>query len=79
MKLLLPGGSGAGGIINWGGRVQKFIFLPGGSGAGGIFSWGGRVQNHFSDLNFFFDFKFKNTSNLIFPGFKVQKNFIQEF
>ena len=23
MKLLLPGGSGAGGIINWGGRVQN--------------------------------------------------------
>ena len=71
MKLLLPGGSGAGGIINWGGRVQKNFFLPGGSGAGGIISWGGRVQNHFSDLTFFFDFEFKNTSNLIFPGFKV--------
>ena len=48
-----------------------FFFLPGGSGAGGIISWGGRVQNHFSDLNFFFNFEFKNTSNLIFPGFKV--------
>ena len=60
MKLLLPGGSGAGGIINWGGRVQKFIFLPGGSGAGGIFSWGGRVQNHFSDLKFFFEIQLKN-------------------
>ena len=29
------------------------------------------MQNHFSDLTFFFDFEFKNTSNLIFPGFKV--------
>ena len=67
----LPGGSGAGGIINWGGRVQISFFLPGGSVAGGIISWGGRVQNHFSDLKFFFDFEFKNTSNLIFPGFKV--------
>ena len=59
MKLLLPGGSGAGGIINWGGRVQKNFFLPGGSGAGGIISWGGRVQNHFSDLTLFFDIQFK--------------------
>ena len=50
----LPGGSGARGIINWGGRVKKhFFFLQGGCGAGGIFSWGGRVQNHFSDLKFF--------------------------
>ena len=47
------------------------IFLPGGSGAGGIFSWGGRVQNHFSDLKFFFDFKFQITSILIFSSFKV--------
>ena len=47
MKLLLPGGSGAGGIINWGGRVQKKIFLPGGSGVGGIMNWGGRVQIFF--------------------------------
>ena len=29
MKLLLPGGSGAGGIINWGGRVQKKFFCQG--------------------------------------------------
>ena len=49
----LPGGSGVGGIMNGGGRVQKIFFLPGGSGAGGIISWGGRVQNHFSDLTFF--------------------------
>ena len=27
MKLLLPGGGGAGGIINWGGRVQKKFFF----------------------------------------------------
>ena len=71
MKLLLPGGGGAGGIINWGGRVQKKIFLPGGRGAGGIFSWGGRVQNHFSDLKFFFEIQLKNTLNLIFPSFKM--------
>ena len=29
MKLLLPGGRGAGGIISWGGRVQKKIFARG--------------------------------------------------
>ena len=29
------------------------------------------MQNHFSDLTTFFDFKFKNTSNLIFPDFKI--------
>ena len=29
------------------------------------------MQNHFSDLTPFFDFKFKNTSNLIFPAFKM--------
>ena len=68
--LFLPGSSGAGGIINWGGRVQNF-FLPGGSGAGGIISWGGRVQNHFSDLTLFFDIQFKNTYNLILLGFKL--------
>ena len=77
MKLLLPGGRGAGGIISWGGRVQKHFFLPGGRGAGGIFSWGGRVQNHFSDLKFFFEIQFKNTLNLIFPSFKVpSKSFL---
>ena len=54
-----------------GAGCKKNFFLPGGSGAGGIISWGGRVQNHYSDLTFFFDFEFKNTSNLIFPGFKV--------
>ena len=59
MKLLLPGGRGAGGIIIWGGRVQKTFFLPGGRGAGVIFSWGGRVQNHFSDLTFFLKFNLK--------------------
>ena len=47
MKLLLPGGGGAGGVINWGGRVQKKFFLPGGGGAGGIINWGGRVQKKF--------------------------------
>ena len=78
-KFFLPGGSGVGGIMNWGGRVQKKFFLPGGSGAGGIISWGGRVQNHFSDLTFFFDFEFKNTSNLIFPGFKVPSESFQGF
>ena len=29
MKLLLPGGRGAGGIISWGGRVQKHFFCQG--------------------------------------------------
>ena len=48
MKLLLPGGRGAGGIIIWGGRVQKTFFLPGGRGAGGIINWGGRVQFFFA-------------------------------
>ena len=40
MKLLLPGGGGAGGIIRrWRLRVQgaENFFLPGGGGAGGIF------------------------------------------
>jgi len=39
MKLLLPGGGGAGGIITgWGlrGLGAKIFFLPGGGGAGGI-------------------------------------------
>ena len=47
MKLLLSGCSGAGGTINWGGRVPKNFFLPGGSGVGGIMNWGGRVQKKF--------------------------------
>ena len=76
-NIFLPGGRCAGGIINWGGRVQKKFFLPGGRGAGGIFSWGGRVQNHFSDLTFFFEIQFKNTLNLIFPSFQVpSKSFL---
>ena len=29
------------------------------------------MQNHFSDLTPFFDFKFKNTSNLILLSFKM--------
>ena len=32
---------------------------------------GGRVQNLFWNLTHFFDIQFKNTSNLIFLGFKV--------
>ena len=44
MKLLLPGGGGAGGIIRgWRLRGQgaKIFFLPGGGGAGGIIrGWG---------------------------------------
>ena len=51
--------------------------MPGGGGAGS----GGMVQNFFLNLTQFFDIQFKNTSNLIFLGFKVpsesffQKNF----
>ena len=48
MKLLLPGGGGAGGIITgWGlrGLGAKIFFLPGGGGAGGIIrGWGLRGQ-----------------------------------
>ena len=32
---------------------------------------GGTVQNLFCNWTTFFDFKFKNTSDLIFPGFKL--------
>jgi hypothetical protein len=55
MKLLLPGGGGAGGMVH-------FIFF---------------------NLTHYFDIQFKNTSNLIFLGFKVpserffHKNFKQ--
>ena len=44
-----------------------FEILPGG-GKGGK---GGMVQICFWKLTHFFDFEFKNTSNLIFLGFKV--------
>ena len=50
--------------------VEGAIFLeilPGG-GKGGK---GGMVQILFWNLTHFFDFEFKNTSNLIFLGFKV--------
>ena len=43
-----------------------FEILPGG-GKGGR----GMVQFFFWNLTLFFDFEFKNTSNLIFPVFKV--------
>ena len=44
-----------------------FEILPGG-GKGGK---GGMVQILFWNLTHFFDFELKNTSNLIFLGFKV--------
>ena len=40
---------------------------PGGEGGGA----GGMVQLFFWNLTHFFDIQFKNTSNLIFLGFKV--------
>ena len=47
------------------------LLLPGGGSAGAGAGSGGTVQNLFWNLTPFFDFKFKNTSNLIFPGFKA--------
>ena len=41
--------------------------MPGGGGGGKE----GRVQIFFLEFDAFFDIKFKNTSNLIFLGFKV--------
>ena len=43
------------------------LLLPGGGGLGA----GGMVQIFFWNLTHFFDIQFKNTSNLIFPSFKV--------
>jgi len=42
---------------------------------------GGREEFFFWNLTPFFDFKFKNTSNLIFPGFKVssERFFFENF
>jgi hypothetical protein len=42
---------------------------------------GDMVQNYFWNLTHFFDIQFKNTSNLIFQGFKVpsERFFSQEF
>ena len=67
---ILPGGGG-------GGRCNFFEIMPGGGGGGE----GGRVQIFFWNLTPFFDFKFKNTSNLIFLGFKVpsQRFFPKDF
>ena len=45
--------------------------MPGGESAGSGVGSGGTVQNLFCNLTTFFDFKFKNTSDLIFPGFKL--------
>ena len=45
--------------------------MPGGESAGSGAGSGGTVQNLFWNLTHFFDFKFKNTSNLIFPAFKM--------
>ena len=45
--------------------------MLGGESAGSGAGSGGTVQNLFWNLTPFSDFKFKNTSNLIFPGFKV--------
>ena len=42
----------------------QVALLPGGGGSG-------MVQIFFWNLTHFFDFQFKNTSNLIFPDFKV--------
>ena len=50
-----------------GGVVVQDETWQGGGGAGA----GGMVQFFFWNLTHFFDFEFKNTSNLIFPGFKV--------
>ena len=50
------------------------MLLPGGGGAGGIITrgWGFRHGTIFLwNLTPFFDIQFKNTSNLVFPGFKV--------
>ena len=57
---ILPGGGG-------GGRCNFFEIMPGGGGGGK----GGRVQFFFFEFDTFFYFEFKNTSNLIFLGFKV--------
>ena len=48
-----------------------------GSGAGS----GGMVQKKIWNLTQFFDIQFKNTSNLIFQGFKVpsEKKFHKDF
>ena len=47
----------------------------GGGGAGGM------VQKSFWNLTHFFDIQFKNTSNLIFLGFKVpsERFFLKNF
>ena len=41
------------------------------SGAGSGASSGGMVPIFFWNLTLFFDIQFKNTSNLVFPSFKV--------
>ena len=56
----------------WGWRVQFFWDIARG--------WkGGMVQIFFWNLTHFFDFEFKNTSNLIFLGFKVPSERLQGF
>ena len=56
-------------------KFQK-KFLVGGGGREEIDIWGwwweeGAGKNFFLEFDIFFDIQFKNTSNFIFPGFKV--------
>ena len=80
MKLLLPGGSGAGGIINWGGRVQRKFFCQGVVVQEALSVEGAGCKTIFQIWHLTFDIQFKNTSNLILLGFKMlSESFFHKF